>query len=112
MRQWKDWQSTTPQITGKEKEFTGTVVEVVNGDALMVKLANGQVKKVFLASIRPPKEAGKTEDDKPLPRPKGFRPLYDIPWMFEAREFLRKKLVGKHVKVSIQYWERKNNLVT
>ena len=25
------------------------------------------------------------------------RPLYDIPYMFEAREFLRKKLIGKKV---------------
>lgn len=59
VRLWKDWQSTTPQITGKEKEYTGTVVEVINGDALMIKLPNGQVKKVFLSSIRPPKEPGR-----------------------------------------------------
>lgn len=26
-----------------------------------------------------------------------LRPLYDIPYMFEAREFLRKKLIGKKV---------------
>jgi staphylococcal nuclease domain-containing protein 1 len=44
------------QISGKEKEYTSTVVEVVNGDALMVKTADGTVKKVFLASIRPPRE--------------------------------------------------------
>lgn len=43
------------------------------------------------------------EDGKTIPRPKGFRPLYDIPWMFEAREFLRKKLIGKHVKVTVDY---------
>lgn len=59
LRLWKDWQSTAPQITGKEKEFNGTVVEVINGDALNIKLANGQVKKIFLSSIRPPKEAGR-----------------------------------------------------
>lgn len=28
-----------------------------------------------------------------------FRPLYDIPYMFEAREFLRKRLIGKKVQV-------------
>lgn len=43
------------------------------------------------------------EDGKVPPRPKGFRPLYDIPWMFEAREFLRKKLVGKKVQVVVDY---------
>ena len=28
---------------------------------------------------------------------KRSRPLYDIPYMYEAREFLRKKLIGKKV---------------
>lgn len=73
-RIWRDYQAKTPQITGKEKEFTATVVEVVNGDALQLKLANGSIKKVFLASIRPPREAGRAgqdDDGKPIPRPKG-----------------------------------------
>jgi staphylococcal nuclease domain-containing protein 1 len=70
-----------------------------------VKAPNGQIKKVFLSSIRPPREAQvKTEDDKPAPpRPKNFKPLFDIPWMFEAREFLRKKLIGKPVKCQLDY---------
>ncbi|XP_018575956.1 staphylococcal nuclease domain-containing protein 1 [Anoplophora glabripennis] len=104
-RLWKDWQATTPKITGKEKEFTAAVSEVINGDALVVKQGNGEYKKIFLASVRPPKESGRANDDdgKPAPRPKGFRPLYDIPYMFEAREYLRKKLIGKKVHVIIDY---------
>ena len=55
-----------------------------------------QVKKVFLASIRPPKLEGE--------RPQGqFRPLYDVPFMFEAREFMRKKLIGQNVHVIVDY---------
>lgn len=105
LRQWKGWQSTSPQITGKEKEFSGTVVEITNGDAMSIKLTTGQIKKVFLSSIRPPKEPGRAADEEgKLPvRPKGFRPLYDIPFMLEAREFLRKKLVGKKVNVVVDY---------
>jgi len=34
---------------------------------------------------------------------KSRRPLYDIPYMFEAREFLRKKLIGKKITVSVDY---------
>ncbi|ERE91767.1 nuclease domain-containing protein 1 [Cricetulus griseus] len=34
---------------------------------------------------------------------KKLRPLYDIPYMFEAREFLRKKLIGKKVNVNVDY---------
>jgi len=108
IRLWKDYQPSTPQLSGKEKEFTGTVMEVVNGDALMIKLASGQIKKVFLASIRPPRDtsAPPTTDGGPqslAPRPKNFRPLYDIPWMYEAREFLRKKLIGKKIHVVVDY---------
>ncbi|XP_046665431.1 staphylococcal nuclease domain-containing protein 1 [Homalodisca vitripennis] len=109
LRLWKDYQSSTPQISGKEKEFTGTVMEIVNGDALMIKLPSGQIKKVFLASIRPPRDANNpapAADGTPqplAPRPKNFRPLYDIPWMYEAREFLRKKLIGKKVNVIVDY---------
>lgn len=32
------------------------------------------------------------------------RPLYDVPYMFEAREFLRKKLIGKKVKKTLSYF--------
>ena len=34
---------------------------------------------------------------------KGFRPLYDIPWLYEAREFLRKKLIDKKVDITVDY---------
>ena len=104
MRIWKDYQSTQQNFTGKEKDFLGTVVEVFNGDAVNVKNASGAIKKVFLSSIRPPREASRTadEDGKLPPRQKG-RPLYDIPYMFEAREFLRKKLIGKKVQCTLDY---------
>ncbi len=57
-RLWKDYQPPTNNYSGKEKDFSGTVVEVFNGDAINVKLSNGQTKKVFLSSIRPPRETG------------------------------------------------------
>lgn len=81
------------------------VVEVYNGDAISVKTTSGAVKKVFLSSIRPPREAGRSADEegKLPPRPKNFRPLYDIPFMFETREVLRKKLIGKKVQCILDY---------
>ncbi|KAK7868266.1 hypothetical protein R5R35_000663 [Gryllus longicercus] len=108
LRFWKEYQPSGPQVSGKEKEFSANVVEVINGDALQVKLADGSSKKIFLASIRPPREQRPSEEKggepaAPAPRPKGFRPLYDIPWMFEAREFLRKKLINKRVHVVVDY---------
>jgi staphylococcal nuclease domain-containing protein 1 len=44
------------QISEKDKEYRATVIEIVNADALMVRTADGAVKKVFLASIRAPRE--------------------------------------------------------
>lgn len=43
------------------------------------------------------------EEEKQPQRPKGFKMLYDIPWMFEARESLRTKLIGKKVNVIVDY---------
>ena len=37
------------------------------------------------------------------------RPLYDIPFMWEAREFLRKKLINSNVHVTIDYIQPANN---
>ncbi|XP_053623818.1 staphylococcal nuclease domain-containing protein 1 [Plodia interpunctella] len=104
LRIWTNYVSNAPVIAAKDKEFTATVMEVVNGDALVVKMPNNTQKKIFLASIRPPREKNSPDEEgKQSPRPKGFKPLYDIPWMFEAREFLRKKLVGKKVNVTVDY---------
>jgi len=41
-------------------------------------------------------EAQRKKDPRARPRP-----LYDIPYMFEAREFLRKKLICKKVNICI-----------
>merc|ERR1719460_2181071 len=54
VRIWREYKPTENTLSDKEREFTGKVVEVVNGDALMVK-AGGKVRKLHLASIRPPR---------------------------------------------------------
>jgi len=99
VRMWRDYKPTESTLSDKEREFTGKVVEVVNGDALMVK-AGGKVRKLHLASIRPPRPE---DTDSSAKRGPDFRPLYDVPFMFEAREFLRKKLIGHQVQVTVDY---------
>uniref|UniRef100_A0A1B0FKP8 Staphylococcal nuclease domain-containing protein 1 n=1 Tax=Glossina morsitans morsitans TaxID=37546 RepID=A0A1B0FKP8_GLOMM len=109
LRLWQDFKSNAQHLNYKEKDFTGTVVEVFNGDAINVKLPNGLIKKVFFSSIRIPRDtrsvvvADGEEVVKAPPRGKNYRPLYEIPFMFEAREFLRKKLVGKKVQCVLDY---------
>merc|ERR1719442_105926 len=53
VRIWREYKPSAA-ISEKDKEFNGKVVEVVNGDALMVK-AGKTVRKIYLASIRPPR---------------------------------------------------------
>ena len=56
------------------------------------------VKRVCVAVVcRPPEGMDQEAQRKKDPRARP-RPLYDIPYMFEAREFLRKKLIGKKVE--------------
>lgn len=97
-RRWRDWVPSGPQI-----EYSGVVVEIASADAMIIRTQNGETKKIFLSSIRPPMREKKPSEDKNAPRPKDFRPLYDIPYMYEAREFLRKKLIRKQVKVVEDY---------
>ncbi|MPC21156.1 Nuclease domain-containing protein 1 [Portunus trituberculatus] len=117
LRLWQDYKPSSLSVrtdacleegtlAEKDKEFTGKVVEVVNGDALVVKRQDGTNKKIFLSSIRPPRQG---EVDAPRLPGKNFRPLYDIPWLFEAREFLRKKLIGQKVQCSVDYIQPAQN---
>ncbi|XP_065668229.1 staphylococcal nuclease domain-containing protein 1 [Hydra vulgaris] len=106
LRIWKDYKPSTTLLAIKDKEFHGKVVEIVNGDAIVVKVSGNELKKVFFSSLRPPRAQPKDDgvvENGPSRDGKRGRPLYDIPYMFEAREFLRKKLIGKKVNVIVDY---------
>jgi len=71
----------------------------------MVKVGS-EVKKIFFSSLRPPRAQPKDDgvvENGPSRDGKRGRPLYDVPYMFEAREFLRKKLIGKKIHVRVDY---------
>uniref|UniRef100_A0A8C1ZHA6 Staphylococcal nuclease domain-containing protein n=1 Tax=Cyprinus carpio TaxID=7962 RepID=A0A8C1ZHA6_CYPCA len=99
VRIWKDYVAPTANLDQKDRQFVAKVMQVMNADAIVVKLNSGEHKTIHLSSIRPPRLEGEKNKDKD----KRFRPLYDIPYMFEAREFLRKKLIGKKVNVTVDY---------
>uniref|UniRef100_A0AAY4C3L9 Staphylococcal nuclease domain-containing protein n=1 Tax=Denticeps clupeoides TaxID=299321 RepID=A0AAY4C3L9_9TELE len=98
VRIWKDYVAPTANLDQKDRQFVAKVMQVVNADSIIVKLNSGEYKPIHLSSIRPPRIEGENKD-----KDKRFRPLYDIPYMFEAREFLRKKLIGKKVNVTVDY---------
>eukprot|EP00762_Andalucia_godoyi_P002922 ANDGO_04131.mRNA.1 Staphylococcal nuclease domain-containing protein 1 len=80
------------------REFSAHVIEVVSGDTIVV-LPNGHSMdaqlSVSLASIRAPRLAPK--------RPGLDTGSEDEPYAFEAKEMLRKALVGKAVRVRVDY---------
>ncbi|XP_062929037.1 staphylococcal nuclease domain-containing protein 1 [Mobula hypostoma] len=98
LRIWKDYVAPTANMDQKDKHFVAKVMQILNADAMVVKLNSGEQKTIHLSSIRPPRLEGEVNQDR-----KKLRPLYDIPYMFEAREFLRKKLIGKKVNVTVDY---------
>ncbi|XP_072991118.1 ribonuclease TUDOR 1-like [Typha latifolia] len=97
----KIWTNYIPPQTNSKRihnqNFTGKVVEVVSGDCIIV--ADDSVpygspmaeRRVNLSSIRSPKMGNPRRDEKPAP------------YAREAREFLRTRLIGHQVNVSMEY---------
>jgi staphylococcal nuclease domain-containing protein 1 len=107
LRMWQNYTPSTVNLEIQDKNFTAKVIEVVNGDSLTVKMNNGDYKKIFLSSVRPPRPVADGEELRREQKMRN-RPLYDTPYMFEAREFLRKKLVGRKVNVTVDYVQPPN----
>jgi staphylococcal nuclease domain-containing protein 1 len=62
-----------------------TVARILNAETIFLRTRSGEEKKVSLSSIRQPKPSDPKQS----------------PFGADAKEFLRKKLIGKHAKVSI-----------
>ncbi|XP_019188827.1 PREDICTED: ribonuclease TUDOR 1 isoform X1 [Ipomoea nil] len=100
------WTNYVPPATNSkaihDQNFSGKVVEVVSGDCIIVaddSLPFGDPsaeRRVNLSSIRAPKMGNPRRDEKPAPYAK------------EAKEFLRTRLIGKQVHVSMEYSRKVN----
>lgn len=75
--------TTTTKKAGSEQE--AVVSRVFSADTLYIRDKDGHEKRINLSSIRQPKPSDPKQS----------------PFQAEAKEFLRKKLIGKHVKVVI-----------
>lgn len=92
LRRWKDMAAPT-QSDGLEKVYFATVEEVISGDSLILQLANGESRRVYLASIRCMRPGG----------PNKAQPREEEAIALEAKELVRKKAIGKQVKVFLEY---------
>lgn len=75
--------SATKAAGVQEADFT--VVRVLNAETVFLRTRSGEERKVTLSSIRQPKPSDPKQS----------------PFGAEAKEFVRKRLIGKHVKVTI-----------
>ncbi|ORY95214.1 hypothetical protein BCR43DRAFT_458884 [Syncephalastrum racemosum] len=97
LRVWRDF---VAKEKTNESEFDAQVVKIVTGDTLIIKTKQGVEKKVQLASVKQaPRGVGSTAPGSSAKS----RDIKEVGYQFEAREFLRKKLVGKQVHVVIDY---------
>ncbi|KAF1816511.1 hypothetical protein P152DRAFT_505115 [Eremomyces bilateralis CBS 781.70] len=72
-------------IRGASKETEAAVQRIISADTVILRYRDNTEKRISLSSVRQPKPS----DPK------------QAPWGAEAKEFLRKKLIGKHVKVTV-----------
>ncbi|PIN03159.1 Transcriptional coactivator p100 [Handroanthus impetiginosus] len=95
------WTNYVPPATNSkaihDQNFTGKVIEVVSADCIIVaddSLPFGDPsaeRRVNLSSIRGPKMGNPRRDQKP------------DPYARDAKEFLRTRLIGRQVNVSMEY---------
>ena len=91
-RVWKDHKPQSKNSKKDDHTFNARVIEVHSGDCLTVQnVATNESKRLCLANLRAPAVGNprKAEPEKP--------------WAFESREFARLQLVGKKVRVELEY---------
>ena len=67
------------------KDQEATVTKIIGADTVIIRNKAGVEKRISLSSVRGPRAGESTE----------------APFRDEAKEFLRKKLIGKHVRVTV-----------
>lgn len=87
------WYNHVPQAKNASvlnDEFMGQVMEIVSGDCLIVNdCKTGIERRVILSSVHSPRPATRARPAEP--------------WGQEAKEFLRRRLIGREVNVRIDY---------
>ncbi|CAI5721420.1 unnamed protein product [Hyaloperonospora brassicae] len=93
LRVWRDYEAPTLHSA---KHLTGTVVEVISGDCLVVYVPSeatpaAQEKRIYLSSLRAPRLGNERRGET------------NAPYAVEAKEFLRHRAIAKTVHVEVEY---------
>jgi staphylococcal nuclease domain-containing protein 1 len=79
------WKEHVAPKSNRAGEQEAIVSRVQSADTLFLRNKSGEEKRINLSSVRQPKPTDPKQS----------------PWVAEAKEFLRKKLIGKHVKFHV-----------
>ncbi|NXA56365.1 SND1 protein, partial [Nothocercus julius] len=101
LRIWRDYVAPTANLDQKDKQFVAKVGAGGQGEGLVLPVPAST--RAFLPGMGAARLTRCLFSRVPQDKNRKLRPLYDIPYMFEAREFLRKKLIGKKVNVTVDY---------
>lgn len=102
---WKNYKET---VKADRSQSTAKVVEVIAADMLVIKDSSNNLKKIFISSIRPPRK--ETQVAYAPGKLTMAQKMFQQPLLFEAREFLRKALIGKNVQVQTDFIQPKSDL--
>lgn len=91
LRIWTNYVPTQSNQAKLTDAFLGKVIEVVSGDCIVVKEegSGGKERRLQLSSLRAPRTATRDRAAEP--------------WANDAKDFLRKKIVGRQVEVKMEY---------
>lgn len=111
MRIWSNYVPPETTLKNEDKDvFDAQVVEILSGDTVKIRHADGHIERISLSDIRAPKlnvkskgnETG-TSEKKNAKKAADDSAQEAEPWAFEAKDALRKKVVGKTVQVKVDY---------
>jgi staphylococcal nuclease domain-containing protein 1 len=79
------------------KEFTGKVVKVINGQSIKISDSHHEFD-IYLSSIKVPRQGNFSQNDN-----ESRAEAIARTWAWEAREYLRKRLIGQRVRCVLDY---------
>lgn len=93
----KIWTDHVVKEKAAGSEFEGVVTRVISADTLLVRDSRtGKERRLQLASIKQPPKEQLAKDPK-------SKEIHERGYQWDAREYLRKRAIGKNVHVSIDY---------
>ncbi|KAG0056933.1 hypothetical protein BGZ83_002873 [Gryganskiella cystojenkinii] len=85
------WQDHVEKAKNQDHQFDATVARVMTGDTIIVRNTKGQERRLRLSNIKAPARLAQQKS------------VEIASFDYEAKEFLRKRLIGKSVHITIDY---------